>query len=70
MTDSGPGIPAEARARVFDRFYRRSSGDGQGCGLGLSIVQRIAQLHQAELRVEDAPSGQGLRVCVAFTRVK
>ena len=70
VTDSGPGIPAEARARVFDRFYRRSSGDGQGCGLGLSIVQRIAQLHQAELCVEDAPSGQGLRVCVTFTRVK
>jgi two-component system sensor histidine kinase QseC len=70
VTDSGPGIPVEARARVFDRFYRRGSGDGQGCGLGLSIVQRIAQLHQAELRVEDAPGGQGLRVCVVFTRVE
>ena len=54
---------------MFDRFYRRDSGDGQGCGLGLSIVQRITQLHQAELRVEDAPGGQGLRVCVVFNRV-
>lgn len=69
VTDSGPGIPAEARARVFDRFYRRNSGDGQGSGLGLSIVQRIAQLHQAELRLEEAPSRSGLRVCVIFPRI-
>jgi signal transduction histidine kinase len=66
VTDTGPGIPPEARTRVFDRFYRRNTGDGLGCGLGLSIVQRIAQLHQAELRLEHAPTGQGLCVTVEF----
>lgn len=66
VTDTGPGIPPEARARVFDRFYRRNTGDGLGCGLGLSIVQRIARLHQAELRLEQAPAGQGLCVTVGF----
>ena len=66
VTDSGPGIPPESRARVFDRFYRRTSGDGQGCGLGLSIVQRIAQLHQAEASLEAGSGGSGLCVEVAF----
>ena len=65
VDDSGPGIPAAERARVFDRFWRRASGQGDGSGLGLAIVQAVAQRHHATLRLDDAPAG-GLRVQVAF----
>lgn len=62
VDDSGPGIPAEDRVRVFDRFYRREcSGDTTGSGLGLAIVQAIAQRHGARIELGDAPLG-GLRV--------
>ena len=65
VDDSGPGIPAAERARVFDRFWRRASGQGDGSGLGLAIVQAVAQRHHATLRLDDAPAG-GLRVQVVF----
>lgn len=58
VTDSGPGIPAAERARVFDRFYRRAeAGRTTGSGLGLSIARRIADLHGAAMALEDAPGG-------------
>ncbi|HEX9626192.1 MAG TPA: ATP-binding protein [Acidiferrobacterales bacterium] len=66
VTDSGPGIPAELRTRVFARFYRLPDAPGSGCGLGLSIVQRIAELHGASVELMDAPGGRGLRVRVRF----
>ena len=62
VTDSGPGIPAAERERVFDRFYRRADvGRATGSGLGLSIARRIADLHAGTMALEDAPDG-GLRV--------
>ncbi|GLQ93545.1 ATP-binding protein [Dyella acidisoli] len=67
VIDNGPGIPPERRASVFARFHRESSG-GDGYGLGLSIVQRAAQLHNATIELLDAPSGRGLRVRVAIPR--
>jgi len=63
VIDNGPGIPPERRAAVFTRFHREASG-GDGYGLGLSIVQRAAQLHNATIELLDAPAGQGLRVRV------
>ena len=65
MDDAGPGIPAEERERVFDRFYRRASGDETGSGLGLAIVRSIAERHGAEVTLGDSPLG-GLRVTVRF----
>lgn len=69
VCDSGPGIPAEERARVFDRFYRvggdRHASNTQGSGLGLSIAQQIAELHGARIELGDAPAG-GLAVSVYF----
>jgi len=50
VSDTGPGIDADLSARVFDRFYRISDSQDDGCGLGLSIVKRIAELHHAENR--------------------
>jgi two-component system, OmpR family, phosphate regulon sensor histidine kinase PhoR len=61
VTDDGPGIPAEARERVFERFYRvdkaRSREQG-GTGLGLAIVKHIVQGHGGEVRLESEP-GRG-----------
>jgi signal transduction histidine kinase len=57
VSDSGPGIPADQRDRIFDEFERLHSGAIQGHGLGLAISQRIAQLLGADLRVEDGDEG-------------
>jgi two-component system sensor histidine kinase QseC len=64
VIDDGPGIPAEHRAAVFARFHREKSSRGEGYGLGLSIVQRAAELHGASIALLDSPFGTGLRVHV------
>jgi signal transduction histidine kinase len=60
MDDDGPGIPPEARQRIFEPFFRldesRSASSG-GTGLGLAIVQRIMVLHGGQVRVEESPLG-------------
>lgn len=66
VTDSGPGIPLEERARVFDRFYRRAGTAPPGSGLGLAIVKAIADAHGAALTLTSGPEGRGLRVIVTF----
>lgn len=66
VQDSGMGIPAAERARVFERFYRILGSGVEGSGLGLSIVARIAEIHQAEIHLNDAPDGPGLLVEVGF----
>ncbi len=68
VTDSGPGIPAEERQRVFDRFYRVLGNEAPGSGLGLSIAKHIADLHRAELTLDDGEGGRGLRVRIVFTK--
>ncbi len=67
VADSGPGIVPEERERVFDRFYRGLGHGQSGCGLGLSIVQRIAELHRARLSLGESSFG-GLSVVVCFQR--
>ncbi len=66
IEDSGPGIPVELRERVFDRFYRFSPGDTAGCGLGLSIGRRIAELHRARIELGDSSRHKGLHVLARF----
>jgi signal transduction histidine kinase len=65
VTDTGPGIPAAERDRVFDRFYRRAAAQADGSGLGLAIVKSIAGHHGARVALGDAPGG-GLHVEVEF----
>jgi signal transduction histidine kinase len=58
VSDTGVGIAAQERARIFDRFYRcERSGQMPGHGLGLSIAQTIANLHGFKLTVEDNNPG-------------
>ena len=68
VADTGPGIPAEARERVFDRFYRGEDNAEPGSGLGLSIVRRIADAHHASISLDAAGEGSGLVVSVHFPR--
>ena len=66
VADSGPGIPPERRKRVFDRFYRIEGHTEQGCGLGLSIVSRIAEIYGASINLADGRDAVGLAVTVTF----
>jgi two-component system sensor histidine kinase TctE len=65
VADNGPGIPESQRSAVFAPFHRLSSGVG-GAGLGLTIVQRIAQLHGAGVSLGTGSGGVGLAVRVHF----
>jgi signal transduction histidine kinase len=60
--DSGPGLPADERERVFDRFYRGRDSRAPGSGLGLAIVREVARLHGGETFIGDGPGGRGLAV--------
>ena len=66
VVDQGPGIPAEAQALVWERFYRVLGTNESGSGLGLSIVKRIADLHGAKAAISQGDGGKGLRVSVTF----
>ena len=68
VADTGPGIPADMRERVFDRFYRYEPNGGTGSGLGLAIVRDIAQRHGATVELGDAQPGKGLKVTVRFPK--
>ena len=68
VSDNGPGIPKGERDNVLLRFHRLAGQDVEGSGLGLSIVARIAELHEARLMLEDGPAGTGLSVRVFFPR--
>jgi signal transduction histidine kinase len=64
VEDDGPGVPAEQRDRVFERFVRLDASRGRssgGSGLGLSIVREIVRAHGGIVRMVDSPSG-GCRV--------
>ena len=56
ISDKGPGIPEDLREFVFDPFLRSDRRSG-GAGLGLSIVRRAAELHNATIKISDAPGG-------------
>jgi signal transduction histidine kinase len=65
VLDRGPGITEEERELIFRRFWRRDRNQPGSTGLGLSIVQRIVELHGATITVENRPSG-GARFSIHF----
>jgi len=66
VQDDGPGIPEEERVKIFERFYRVEGSSGDGCGLGLAIVEEIARLHGSTVDVSSGADGRGSRFQVAF----
>jgi signal transduction histidine kinase len=65
VADNGPGIPAEERVKVFRRLYRlEKNRTPPGNGLGLSLVQVVADLHGATIELRD--NEPGLSAVVAF----
>lgn len=57
VDDRGPGIPADRRERIFERFARGPGQDTPGSGLGLAIVARHVRLHGGSVCVDDRPGG-------------
>ena len=61
VDDNGPGVPAELRTQIFERFARGrhagERGDESGSGLGLALVARHVRLHSGAVWVEDRPGG-------------
>jgi two-component system sensor histidine kinase QseC len=66
VIDNGPGIPEELYNRVFERFFRILGNKTTGSGLGLGIVQQIAEIHDAEITLDKGENGKGLVVTVIF----
>ncbi len=66
VRDHGPGIPAEHRARLFERFFRVPGAKSmiRGTGLGLYICRKIVEAHGGEIKVEDVDGGGA---CFAFS---
>jgi two-component system OmpR family sensor kinase len=75
VSDTGPGIPAEIQARIFDRFYQadpaRRGGEKRGAGLGLAIAREIVQAHGGRISVRSRPGeGTTFDVFLPLSRVR
>ena len=68
VEDTGPGIPAAERERVFERFYRVLETGSEGCGLGLAIVREIALSHGGNASLGGSANDTGTRVRVTFPK--
>lgn len=65
VSDEGPGIPAEDRARLFDAFFSKRP---QGIGLGLALVRQVTAAHFGQIEVEEASPGGGARFVVTLPK--
>lgn len=78
VSDNGPGIPPEARSRVFEPFYRAAT-DTEGTGLGLAIAREIVHAHRGEIVLSagepivaatGSSGGRGVTATVTFAAVR
>ncbi|MFH2009742.1 MAG: HAMP domain-containing sensor histidine kinase [bacterium] len=72
VADDGPGIPPEERERLFERFFRGRQALGsreRGSGIGLSLVQLVAEAHGGSVSVADRERG-GTAFCVTLSRAE
>ena len=70
VEDDGPGIPADLRDRVFERFVRGTGDRGGSFGLGLSIVRAVAESHGGTVELADANGHPGTRFVVSLPAVR
>jgi len=71
VEDEGPGISEAERSKVMERFYRPAGSAGDGCGLGLAIVQEIAQLHGGHIDILGTPDRTtGTLLRVSFSQLR
>jgi NtrC-family two-component system sensor histidine kinase KinB len=68
VDDSGPGVPAELRERIFERFFRADTTTS-GVGIGLYIARQVIEAHGGTLRCDDSPLG-GARFTVTLDQTK
>jgi signal transduction histidine kinase len=68
VIDGGPGLDRQARERMFERYWR-GSADGDGRGLGLALVQAVAERHGGRAEAKPGPDGEGLEVAMTLGRV-
>ena len=68
VEDDGPGIPAELRNRVFERFVRGPAAGMRGSGLGLAIVRAVADSHGGTVALEQPEPGPGTRFVIKIPR--
>ncbi|HET9609675.1 MAG TPA: ATP-binding protein [Acidimicrobiales bacterium] len=68
VVDRGPGLPPEARAHAFERFWRPAGAPGPGFGLGLAIVRQLARACGGDAVLAPGPDGCGLDATVRLAR--
>ena len=69
VADRGPGIPADATHRIFERFGRATPSRGiHGSGLGLPIVQKIARAHGGSVSLDTSPAGSRFAIVLPGVR--
>jgi signal transduction histidine kinase len=64
VADDGPGVPAEHRPHVFDRFYRADGGVASGSGLGLAIARELVTVMDGEVVLDSEPARTVVRVAL------
>jgi two-component system OmpR family sensor kinase len=70
VEDNGPGVPDELAPTLFERFVRGAGDRGGSFGLGLAIVQAVAQSHGGSVKLERSQGGHGARFVVRLPAVK